>query len=63
MTIVMAAVVAQYSDNLAQAFSIVVLGGVLQIIFGLLRVGRYIAYTPYSVVSVLFWCLCRRYLS
>ena len=27
------------------------LGGLLQIFFGLLRVGRYVSYTPYSVVS------------
>ncbi len=51
MTVVMAAVVAQFSDNLAQAFTIVMLGGALQILFGLMRLGSYVAYTPYSVVS------------
>lgn len=51
MTVVMATVVVQYSDNLAQAFSIVVLGGALQIVLGLIRVGRFVSYTPYSVVS------------
>jgi SulP family sulfate permease len=51
MTVVMASIVTLYSDNLAQAFTIVLLGGALQIVFGLLRVGRYISYTPYSVVS------------
>jgi len=51
MTVVMAAVVAQYADNMGQAFAIVFLGGALQIALGLLRVGRYVSYTPYSVVS------------
>lgn len=51
MTVVMAAVIAQFSDNLSQAFAIVTLGGLLQIAFGLLRIGRYVSYTPYSVVS------------
>lgn len=51
MTVVMAAVVAQYAENLPHAFAIVSLGGLIQIGFGLLRVGRYVSYTPYSVVS------------
>jgi sulfate permease, SulP family len=51
MTIVMGAIVTQFADNLPDAFAIVMLGGLLQIAFGLLRVGRYVSYTPYSVVS------------
>ena len=51
MTVVMAAVVASHAASLAEAFTIVMLGGLLQIVFGLLRVGRYVEYTPYSVVS------------
>jgi len=51
MTVVMAAVVAQYADRLETAFAIVFLGGAIQMLFGLIRVGRYIAYTPYSVIS------------
>ncbi len=51
MTVVMAAVVATHANNLPEAFAIVVLGGALQVLFGALRVGKYIAYTPYSVVS------------
>jgi len=51
MTVVMAAVVATHANNLAEAFAIVVAGGALQILFGLLRVGKYVTYTPYSVVS------------
>ena len=51
MTVVMGAVVAQHAGSLAEAFAIVFLGGVLQVLFGVLRVGRYVSYTPYSVVS------------
>jgi SulP family sulfate permease len=51
MTVVTAAVVASHATSLAEAFTIVMLGGVLQILFGLLRVGKYVEYTPYSVVS------------
>mgnify|MGYP000291893843 CR=1 FL=1 len=51
MTVVMGAVVAQHADSLPEAFAIVILGGALQILFGLCRIGRYVSYTPYSVVS------------
>jgi len=51
MTVAMAAVVIQYADNPGTAFLIVMLAGVLQIIFGMLQVGRYVSYTPHSVVS------------
>lgn len=51
MTVVMAAIIVTYSSNLADAFTIVMVGGLLQIGFGLLRIGKYISYTPYSVVS------------
>lgn len=51
MTIVMGAIVAEHAGNLGEAFAIVFLGGVFQIVFGLLRIGRFVSYTPYSVVS------------
>lgn len=51
MTVVMAAVVAQYASDLQTAFAIVFLGGALQMLFGVIRVGRYVSYTPYSVIS------------
>ena len=49
MTVAMTAVVSQYS--LAEAFTVVVLAGLIQIAMGALRLGRFIAYTPYSVIS------------
>ncbi|MGE0408711.1 MAG: SulP family inorganic anion transporter [Amphiplicatus sp.] len=51
MTVVMGAVVASHAGNLSEAFTIVMLGGVLQMLFGVLRLGKYVTYTPYSVVS------------
>ncbi|HUF86776.1 MAG TPA: SulP family inorganic anion transporter [Thermohalobaculum sp.] len=51
MTVVMASVVTLYAGNLAEAFAIVFLGGAFQVAFGLMRVGRFVSYTPYSVVS------------
>ncbi len=51
MTVVMGAVVASHAGTLPEAFAIVMLGGALQILFGFVRVGRYVRYTPYSVVS------------
>lgn len=51
MTVAMAAVVIQYADNPGTAFLIVILAGLLQILFGVLRIGRYVSYTPYAVVS------------
>lgn len=51
MTVVMGAIVASHAASLAEAFTIVMLGGVLQVLFGVLRLGKYISYTPASVVS------------
>ena len=51
MTVAMAVIVASHSDNIAEAFTIVIMAGLIQVMFGLLRIGRYITYTPYSVIS------------
>lgn len=51
MTVVMAAIVAMHTDNLAEAFAIVFLAGGIQVLFGVLKLGRFINFTPYSVVS------------
>ncbi len=51
MTVAMAAVVALYADTLAVAFTIVMLAGLLQIALGFLRIGKFMSYTPYSVIS------------
>ena len=49
--IAIAVIVTHHADNLAEVATIVILSGLLQIAFGLLRFGRFVTYTPYSVVS------------
>jgi SulP family sulfate permease len=56
MTVVMTAVIASLTarnpeHGLAMAFTVVMLAGVFQIIFGLLKLGRYITQMPYTVIS------------
>jgi len=59
MTVVMAAVFIQYTgmfpDDPAQgaaiAFTVVMMGGLFQIIFGMLKLGKYIELVPHPVVS------------
>ncbi len=59
MTVVMAAIFIQYTgmypDNPSQgaalAFTVVVLGGLFQIAFGVLKLGKYIELVPHPVVS------------
>ncbi|MBM5814878.1 MAG: SulP family inorganic anion transporter [Cyanobacteria bacterium M_DeepCast_100m_m1_067] len=56
MTVVMTAVIANLTardpeNGLAMAFTVVMLAGVFQILFGLLKLGRYITQMPYTVIS------------
>ena len=51
MTVAMAAIVTLYADNLATAFTIVMLAGTIQVALGMLRIGSFVSYTPYSVIS------------
>ncbi len=52
LTIAMAVILAQHADgDLGKAFTIVMLAGLMQIALGLLRIGSFVAYTPYSVIS------------
>ncbi|MDT8399409.1 MAG: SulP family inorganic anion transporter [Pseudomonadales bacterium] len=51
MTVVMAAIVTQFSGSLSEVFLVVVLTGVLQIIYGVAGFGRYIKLVPQPVVS------------
>ncbi len=51
MTVAMAVIVASHADNIAEAFTIVIMAGLIQILLGLLQIGRYVTYTPYSVIS------------
>ncbi len=59
MTVVMAVIFTQYTslypDDPAQgaalAFTVVMMGGAFQILFGILKIGRYISLIPHPVVS------------
>ncbi|ASC71538.1 sodium-independent anion transporter [Halomicronema hongdechloris C2206] len=56
MTVVMASTVTSLmardpETGLAMAFTVVMLGGVFQILFGVLRLGKYITLMPYTVIS------------
>ncbi|MEP0919736.1 SulP family inorganic anion transporter [Leptolyngbya sp. DQ-M1] len=56
MTVVMTAIVASLTasnpdQGLAMAFTVVMLAGVFQILFGIFKLGRYITLMPYSVIS------------
>ena len=52
MAVAMAAIVTLAGpDNLGEAFAIVILAGIIQILLGVLKIGRFVAYTPYSVIS------------
>ena len=51
MTVAMAAVITVYSSTLTEALTVVVLAGLFQVILGVSKIGRFVAYTPYVVVS------------
>lgn len=51
MTIVAASVFTQFADQPAVAFTVVVLSGAFQVLFGYLRLGRYVNLMPYPVIS------------
>ncbi|MDJ0733038.1 MAG: SulP family inorganic anion transporter [Nostocaceae cyanobacterium] len=56
MTVVMTAVIANLTaadpDNgMAMAFTVVMMAGVFQILFGALRLGKYVTLMPYTVIS------------
>lgn len=56
MTVIVTAVIAGLTANnpengLAMAFTVIMMGGLFQILFGVLRLGRYITMLPYNVIS------------
>lgn len=51
MTVVMAMIITQLSGNLAAAFTVVVLAGLLQIAMGAAKLGTYIKFVPTPVLS------------
>ncbi|MEM0981411.1 MAG: SulP family inorganic anion transporter [Cyanobacteria bacterium P01_H01_bin.58] len=56
MTVVMTAVIANLTaadpeNGLAMAFTVVMMAGLFQILFGVLRLGKYVTMMPYTVIS------------
>jgi SulP family sulfate permease len=51
MTIVLASVFTQFGERPAVAFTVVMLAGAFQVLFGYLKLGRYINLLPYPVIS------------
>lgn len=51
IAILMASVVAGFATQPAAVFGVIVLAGALQIVFGAMQLGRYIALMPYPVMS------------
>lgn len=56
MTVVMTAVIANLTasnpeNGMAMAFTVVMMAGVFQILFGTLRLGKYVTMMPYTVIS------------
>ena len=52
MAVAMAVVVTtQAAGDPVKAFTIAILAGLIQVLLGALRIGRFVAYTPYSVIS------------
>ncbi|MBP0001524.1 MAG: SulP family inorganic anion transporter [Cyanobacteria bacterium SID2] len=56
MTVVMTAVIANLTaanpeNGMAMAFTVVMMAGVFQIVFGTLRLGKYVTMMPYTVIS------------
>jgi SulP family sulfate permease len=51
MTVVVAGIVGALTGDAAWIFAMVALSGVIQVVLGILRLGRYINYVPYPVIS------------
>ena len=51
MTVAMAVIVTTHASTLTEALTVVILAGVLQVLLGVFKVGRFVAYTPAVVIS------------
>ncbi|MEX2451719.1 MAG: SulP family inorganic anion transporter [Rhodospirillales bacterium] len=51
MTVVMALIITKYAHDPAMAFTVVMMGGAFQILFGVLRFGSYVNLMPFPVIS------------
>ena len=51
MSVAMAIVLTSHADSLSEALTVVVLAGLLQVLLGVSKIGRFVAYTPHVVIS------------
>ncbi len=51
MTVISASVIAAFSGNLGMIFTTFLLAGFFQIVLGLLRIGKFVQFIPYPVIS------------
>lgn len=51
MAVAMMVVLTEHAENAAEAFTIIVMAGLIQIALGILRIGRFVTYTPYSMIA------------
>ena len=51
MSVAMAVIATIHAETLSEAFTIAIMAGAIQVLLGVLRIGRFVAYTPYSVIS------------
>ena len=54
VTIIMAVVATEYAHSITEALATAILAGIIQVIFGLMRFGRYISYVPVSLLDGFF---------
>ncbi len=51
VTIAFVVIVSSYTSNLTEALTVVAMAGLVQVLLGLSRIGRFVAYTPQVVIS------------
>ena len=51
MAVAMAVIVTTHTDTFAEAFTVVIMAGLIQILLGVMKIGRFVSFTPYSVIS------------
>ena len=51
LSVAIAVVVTSQAESLSEAFTIVFVAGLIQVLLGVLKVSRFVAYTPHSVIS------------
>ena len=51
MSVAMAVIVTGHAGSLAEAFIIAIMAGLVQVLIGVTKIGRFVVYTPYSVIS------------